>query len=169
MNPYSAIQINTSFHLQIRPYDLLDCPASNLVRASLVPLGQTPQNSADLTSDSYRLSIEVNENDVEIKADTNDGKNASDIVCILEVPVKASLRVTANESVDIQSTYGDELEVCGRGDISTKNIQAVSLALKSLEGCITCNGNTLARNIDLKVYGDQVSLSILSGSLSIFV
>lgn len=167
VDPNSNIKIISNYHLNIKPYDLLDCPNGNLLRISVQTLDKVPPStiSSDLEQfiKNFNASIEIDDRNIII--DTKDELNkrstvqklSNDLICVIEVPVKSNLKVTAHRDVHVQNLYSDDILITtSDGNITTKNIHSVNLNLIAENGNVRCEGNTLAHKMDVRAFGDKV-------------
>lgn len=167
VHPFSNIKITSNFHLNIKPYDLLDCPDGNLLRISL----QSKQQSLESTSKQQisdfiaKFDATVQIHDHSIVIDTIDNLTthinvdelANAVYCLIEVPVKSNLKVSGQRDVNIENMYSDEVNVIAHdGDVTTKNIHVVALNLTTQNGHIRCDGTTLAHKIEARSNGQKV-------------
>nr|XP_019528229.2 uncharacterized protein LOC109400204 [Aedes albopictus] len=163
VDPYSKIKIRCNCALKILPYDLLDCPDSNLLKASL--------NSAN----DHNLSVNIDGNEVSI---TDSNAPSSPVSCILEVPVKADLEVVNNGSTAVSDLYSDEIRIESGGNVETRNLRCTLVDLRSSDGNISCAGTTLAQiikvvttgtgNVTLdKLQGGEVEVETNAGDISV--
>lgn len=158
--PYSNILITTKYNLSIRPFDLLDCQDSNLLRFTL-------ENASNFGKPDIENALQsaISIDDKNVYIDTNNclldnGTNVNEISYLIEVPVRACLHIKAENKVTLENLYGDEICVrtSGEGaDIKTKNLQAVKLNFETNGGDIFCDGTTLAHQTDIKVQNNNVS------------
>ncbi|XP_055608850.1 protein FAM185A-like [Uranotaenia lowii] len=162
VDPYSKIRIKCSCNLRIIPYDLLDCPDANRLRATL-------------SSDTSELKVVVAGQDVTIE---NDGDTKSSPDCLLEIPIKADLDITNRGSTEIKDLYSDEVRLRSDGKIVTKNLRSTIVDLESTNGDISCGGTTLAQIIRVstngtgnilldKLQGGDLEAESNSGSISV--
>lgn len=168
IDPRAFIKINSIWNLRIRPYDLLDCQDGNLIRASLQPIDtSTTLDTLDVDVNAIKLDIEGKPNRITIQAGLSEGEVASSsaldkVICVLDVPVKSNLTIRSEQGVDVQNLGGALVDIECNGSIRTKNMQqAHALRLESKAGNIDCEGNTLTDQIQLKVYGGNVSSPII--------
>lgn len=167
VDPYSNIKITSSYHLNVRPYDLYDCPDANLLRISLQPLENDSKTKVSPELEqfikNFNASIKIDEQNIII--DTKDELNkqstvhklSNNIVCLIEVPVKANLKVCGHRDVSIENLYSDDILVTtSDGNINTKNIHSANLSLTAEHGNIVCKGSTLAQKMDVRTHGDKV-------------
>uniref|UniRef100_A0A182NCE4 Adhesin domain-containing protein n=1 Tax=Anopheles dirus TaxID=7168 RepID=A0A182NCE4_9DIPT len=163
IDPYAKIHINCSYNLKIVPYDLLDCPDSNILKATV---------KQDTDVDSF--AVQISDKTVTI---TND-PSAGGAECILEIPIKADLRIHNQGNTSLADLYSDEIEIVGSGNIETKSLRSTSIKLCSTAGNIACRGITLAQsvvattsgggNIFLdKLQGGSISASTEAGNISV--
>lgn len=161
--PYSNVKIVSNFHLKIKPYDVLDSAGANTLRVSLQP--STAEISSKISNliDNFNASIEIDDQNVVIDTKEGVGKQLNELelnnslVCVIELPPKANLKVVSERDVGIENMYSDEMNVVTGGHISTKNIQSINLSLTSEDGDIRCSGSTLAHKFDVRTNGDRVS------------
>ncbi|KFB37410.1 AGAP002003-PA-like protein [Anopheles sinensis] len=132
VNPYAKIHVDCAYSLKIVPYDLLDCPDSNILRASV--------KQDDGSND---IKVHVSDNLVTITGDPK----STDTECLLEVPIKADLNIRNHGTTSIIDLYSDEIEVNGTGNIETKSLRSTNIKLCSTAGNIACRGITLAENV----------------------
>lgn len=163
--PYSNIKINSNYHLNIKPCDPIDYPEGNLVLISL-----QAKQAADVLSEPVKKFMEkfdakVQIDDQNVLIDTVDDLGtqvkadelANSVVCVIEVPVKANIKVTSKRDVSIQGLSNDDINVIAKdGDLTTKNIQSTNLSLITRNGNINCEGTTLAQKADIRSHGDKV-------------
>ncbi|XP_035897251.1 uncharacterized protein LOC118505498 [Anopheles stephensi] len=163
VHPYSKIRINCAYNLKIVPYDLLDCPDSNILKAT-VKQG----------SNTDGLAVKISDKTVTITGDPTAGGTE----CVLEVPIKADLHIHNNGTTSIANLYSDEIEVVGTGDIETQSLRSTNITLNSTAGSIACRGITLAENVSAtttgkgnifldKLQGGSVSASTETGNISV--
>lgn len=135
VDPYSKIKILSTHNLKIIPYDLLDCPSSNILRIK------------------YANNELIDDQDVQIKIlndqiDIISSSSRSEIV--LEIPVKANLSVETKGDISLKNVHSDFIDLIADGDILTKNLKSAEISLNSKNGGnINCNGLTLAQNINI--------------------
>lgn len=163
--PFSNIKITSNFHLNIKPYDIIECPDGNLLRISLQKKNQNRPPSKRITELIANFNADVQIDDQNIVIDTIGNSRAQviadeladEIACLVEVPIKANLTVSSRRDISIQSMYSDDINVTSKdGDITTKNIHSVSLSLITENGSINCEGTTLARKMDIRSNGEKV-------------
>lgn len=167
VDPYSNIKITSSYHLNVKPYDVHECPDGNILRISLQPLENESKTkvSAELEQfiKNFNASIKIDEQNIII--DTKDEFNkqstvqklSNNIICLVEVPVKANLKVCGHRDVFIENLYSDDILVTtSDGNINTKNIHSANLSLTAEHGNIVCKGSTLAQKMDVRTHGDKV-------------
>uniref|UniRef100_A0A182M9K0 DUF4097 domain-containing protein n=1 Tax=Anopheles culicifacies TaxID=139723 RepID=A0A182M9K0_9DIPT len=163
VNPYAKIHIDCAYDLKIIPYDLLDCPDSNILKA-------TVKQGSNVDS----LAIKISDETVTITGDPNTGGTE----CTLEVPIKADLQIRNNGTTSIANLYSDEIEVVGTGDIETRSLRSTNITLNSTAGNVACQGITLAQNVTVtttgngniildKMQGGTVSASTEKGNISV--
>ncbi|EAT42410.1 AAEL006059-PA [Aedes aegypti] len=149
VDPYSKIKIRCNCALKIVPYDLLDCPDSNLLKASV--------NSEK----DHNLNVEISGNEVSI---SDSSAPSSPVSCILEIPIKADLEVLNNGSTAVFDLYSDEIRIESGGNVDTKNLRCTLIDLRSADGNISCAGTTLAQIIKVVTSGTgNVALEKLQG------
>uniref|UniRef100_A0A182Q8W9 DUF4097 domain-containing protein n=1 Tax=Anopheles farauti TaxID=69004 RepID=A0A182Q8W9_9DIPT len=163
IDPYAKIHINCAYNLKIVPYDLLDCPDSNILKA-------TVKQGSGVDG----LAVKISNKTVTITSDPN----AGGAECVLEIPIKADLRIHNQGNTSLADLYSDEIEIVGSGDIDTKSLRSTNIKLCSTAGNIACRGITLAEsvvattsgrgNIFLdKLQGGSVSASTDAGNISV--
>ncbi|XP_049288341.1 uncharacterized protein LOC125766424 [Anopheles funestus] len=163
VNPYAKIRINCAYDLKIVPYDLLDCPDSNILKATV---------KHDSNVDNF--AVEISDKIVTITSDPNTGGTE----CILEVPIKADLQIHNNGTTSIANLYSDDIEIVGTGDIETRSLRSTNITLNSATGNIACKGITLAENVTVtasgkgnifldKLQGGTVSATTEMGNISV--
>lgn len=166
VNPFSNIKITSNYHLNVKPYDLLDCPDGNLLRISLKPKESVEPNKPKVTEFIASFNADVQINDQNITVDTVDNLHSqvnadelvNSVVCLIEVPVKANLKVSGQRDINIQNLYSDEINIATNdGDITTKNLHTKNLSLTAQHGNIRCEGSTLAHKMDVRSYGEKVN------------
>lgn len=165
VNTYPKIKISSNFHLNVKPFDLHDCPDSNLLRISLTPKESNQPISVKITKllDNFNATVQVNDENISIDTrdslgnDVNGDQFSNDVVCLIEVPVKADLNVSSKKDVSIQNMYSDEINVTSdNGNIVTKNVQSVKVNLTAHNGDIRCEGCTLAHQMEVRSFGEKV-------------
>lgn len=158
------IKIRSNYHLNIKPYDVLECQDGNRLRISL-ELKDVNKKSPKLASFLENFDANVQMFGQNILIDTVDDLgtqvNADElvnaVVCLIEVPVKSNLKVASNRDVRIENMYSDDINVITNdGDLTTKNIQSVNLNLVAQNGNIHCEGTTLSKNINIRSHGEKV-------------
>lgn len=163
--PFSNIKITSNYHLNIKPYDLLDCPDGNLLRISLQPKNPSDGISTKVTSflASFDATVKIDDQNVvidtmdDLGTQVNADELANAVVCVIEVPVKANLKVSGKRDICINNMYSDDINVITNdGDLTTKNIHAINLNLATQNGNIRCEGTTLAQKIDIRSHGKKV-------------
>jgi hypothetical protein len=145
VNPNVRIVIDSKHNLIIKPFDLLDCPDGNLLRASVSSTGAA-RNILDIKH--------LNENIVEIKSNSSDEDD--NVVYHLEVPVKADLNIRSLGNVDVSNMFNEMISIESAKDIRTQNLNSSSILLKS-DGNIECAGITLGQTIEIATKSDGVS------------
>ncbi|XP_321056.6 uncharacterized protein LOC1281118 [Anopheles gambiae] len=163
VDPYTKIHINCAYELKIVPYDLLDCPDSNLLKA-------TVKQGSNVDS----LAVKITDKTVTITSDPS----AGGCECILEVPIKADLQIRNDGSTTIANLYSDEIDIVGTGNIETRSLRSTNIQLCSTAGNIACQGITLAENVTAttvgkgnifldKLQGGSVSATTEAGNISV--
>uniref|UniRef100_A0A182K653 Adhesin domain-containing protein n=1 Tax=Anopheles christyi TaxID=43041 RepID=A0A182K653_9DIPT len=163
VHPYTKIHINCAYNLKIVPYDLLGCPDSNILKATVKQGGNVDS-----------LAVKITDKIVTITSDPNAGGSE----CILEVPIKADLQIRNDGSTSIANLYSDEIEVVGTGNIETRSLRSTNINLCSTAGNIACQGITLAENVTAttsgkgnifldKLQGGSVNAITEAGSISV--
>lgn len=168
--PFSNIKITSNYHLNIKPYDLLDCPDGNLLRVSLKPKQLAESSISAKIREflaNFDATIQIDDQNIVIDTVDNLGKQinadelANAVVCLIEVPVKANLKVSSARDVIIQNMYSDEVNVITNdGDVTTKNLHAVSINLMAQNGHIRCEGSTLGQKIEIRSHGNKVCIIV---------
>lgn len=115
--PFSNIEITCNYNLNIKPYDVLECPNGNLLRVSLETKSNNKLASkkfAKILSNLDAIVQIADENIVintvdalDIEVDTDELTNAFE--CLIEVPIKSNLKVTGERDVNIQNMYSDDI------------------------------------------------------------
>lgn len=165
--PFSNIKITSNYHLNIKPYDLLDCPDGNLLRITLQPksqsVGSTPTKQITDFIDKFDATIQIDDHNIVIDTVDNLGTQvnadelANAVYCLIEVPVKSNLKVCSKRDVCVQDMYSDELNVIAHdGDVQTKNVHTGVLSLTTQNGDIRCDGTTLAHKVEARSHGQKV-------------
>lgn len=162
VHPFSHINVNLKgvSQLRILPYDLLDCPDANILRATV-------------TSDAVEsgVAIQVQDNDVNV---TNEGSEATEI--LLEIPVKADLTVESDGALEVSDLHSDQLAVKTAKGIKTKNLRSENIQLHS-GGNVECRGLTLGYRVQIKaensgnislekIQGEELQVDSDSGTIS---
>lgn len=162
VEPYSKIRVRCNCNLNIVPYDLIDCPDSNLLK-------YTADNIA------AGVNIDVNGSEVCI-VDNNDPSSTTN--CTLEIPVKADLDIVNSGNTSISNLYSDDIRIEAEGNIETKSLRSTSIELSSTNGNISCGGITLAQIISVittgkgdilldKLQGDEVKAESNHGNICV--
>lgn len=163
--PFSNIKITSNYHLDIKPYDILACPDGNLLRISLQPKNPNEAISTKVTSflGSFDAAVKIDDQNVvidtvdDLGTQVNADELANAVVCLIEVPVKANLKVFGKRDICINNMYSDDINaITNDGDLTTKNIHAINLSLATQNGNIRCEGTTLAQKIDVRSHGKKV-------------
>lgn len=134
VDPYSKIKILSSHNLKIIPYDLINCPNSNILRI---------KNANNELFDDRDVEIKITDD----KIDINSYSSKTEIV--IEVPVKAFLSVETKGNINLKNVHSDFIDLIAGGDIFTKDLRSIEITLNSKNGNIYCNGLTLAQNINI--------------------
>lgn len=164
--PFPNIKITSNYHLNIKPYDVLDCPDGNLLRISLQPKEITNEkitSKVTMVLANFDAAVQIDDQSIVIDTIDNLGTQvnadelANAVECLIEVPIKSNLKVTSKRDVSIQNMYSDDINVTTNdGDVKTKNIHSVSLNLSAQNGHIQCDGTTLAKKMDVRSHGQKV-------------
>lgn len=169
--PFSNIKITSNYNLNIKPYDVLDCPDGNLLRITLQQKELSGTVSAKLTKflSSFDASVQIDEQNIvidtvdDLGVQVNADELGNSVICSIEVPVKSNLKVTSKRNVNIQNMYSDDINVTTNdGDVITKNIHSVNLSLSADNGNIRCEGTTLAKKMEVRSHGTKVCFKMLS-------
>lgn len=135
VDPYSKIKIFSKHNLKIIPYDLLNCPNSNILRIKY---------ANNELIDDQDVKIKISNDEIDIISYSS----KSEIV--LEVPVKSNLSVETKGNINLKNVHSDFIDLIADGDILTKNLKSIEITLNSNNGGnIHCNGLTLAQNIKI--------------------
>lgn len=140
VEPFSSIRISSSIPVTIQPYDLVECPSSNIFRATLVGRHIEKQKNAQMLIEIDGKNINVVN---KFKGDTESP------ICVLSVPVKSDLKIEAEDSVEISEMYSDYINVEAVKNILTSNLRCTTIDLGSENGKIQCNGLILAHKINI--------------------
>jgi hypothetical protein len=173
VDPDSKINVKCNYDLEIKPYDLLDCPSSTCLRATVFDkndLEMVPYDTTDKPDpEILRVRLESLKDRTEVTDDlkisvhgntvTVSGGLTGDLKCILEVPVKSDLTVENKSHTSIEEMYTDYLDVVSDGDIRLKSVRSVKMDLKSTAGHITTNGLILAQDIKAATEDDGASIN----------
>lgn len=163
--PYANIKITSNYHLNIKPYDLLDCPDGNLLRISLQQKnsGATPTQKITEFIANFDANVQIDDQNITIDTVDDLGTQvtadelANSVACLIEVPVKANLKIFSKRDISVQNMYSDDISVTSKdGDVTTKSIQSVNLSLTTENGNIRCDGTTLAHKMDVRCHGEKV-------------
>lgn len=165
VSSYANIKIASDYHLTIRPYDVVECPDSNLLRITLQPRDATAQASPKVagTIANFKPTVQIDEQNIVV--DTRDtagqhlttGELNSLVYCLVEVPVQANLKVQSQRDVQVERMHSDDITVTTNdGNIATNGVHAANLSLVAQNGSIHCGGSTISQNMDLRTYGDKV-------------
>ncbi|XP_055917145.1 uncharacterized protein LOC129949609 [Eupeodes corollae] len=170
VDSYSKIKINSQISVKIRPYNVHECQDSNLLRATI-------RGAADSKSDDAQLDVKIHDKDVEITSKTSSTrKDAEQLVCLLEVPIRADILIDTDSEVSIADMYCEELNVTSSKDINTKNVRSTTIDLLSKNGNIQCNGLLLGQKINIKtnengsifldkLQGDSINCQTTDGNI----
>lgn len=165
--PFSNIKITSNYILNIKPYDILDCPDGNLLRISLrhkqTEIEASISEKVTKLLSNFDATVQIDDQNIVIDTvdDLSTHVHADDlgnaVECFIEIPVKSNLKVTGKRDVSIQSMYSDDIVVSTLdGNVITKNIHSVNLSLTAENGNIQCEGITLAHKMDVRSYGSKV-------------
>ncbi|XP_055838639.1 uncharacterized protein LOC129906763 [Episyrphus balteatus] len=170
VDPYSKIKINSQINVKIRPYNVLECQDSNLLRATI-------RSAVDGKPSKAQLDVKIKNKNVEITSKTTStGKEAEELVCLLEVPIRADLLIDTESEVSIADMYCEELNVISNKNIDTKNVRSTTVDLFSKNGNINCNGLLLGQKINIKtntngsifldkLQGDSINCHTIDGNI----
>ncbi|XP_058448490.1 uncharacterized protein LOC131428515 [Malaya genurostris] len=161
VDPYCKIRIKCNYNLNIVPYDLLECPDSNMLKMII-------------NNNILEPSIDCTGNQVEI-IDNSSGSPES---CVLEIPIKADLEIDNLGDTTLSDLYSDQIRVRSVGNITTKNLRSSLIHLQSNRGNISCKGTTLAQSTQIsacgkgnillnKLQGDEVNAETELGDISV--
>lgn len=152
VNPYSNVTVSTNYDLIVKPYDVLECQDSNLLRVSF-----HSKNNEKIDVPDFSPSIDINNENVDINTGNKSVNAQNNFSCLIEVPVKSNLKIVCGKNVAIEQLHGEEIFITSKnGNIQTKNIQSVNLNLLAENGNVRCDGTTLAHKVDVQVFGDKV-------------
>lgn len=166
--PFPNIKITSNYHLNIKPYDVLECPDGNLLRISLQPKANATTNTPTTSKvtkflANFDAAVQIDEQNIVIETvddlgtQVNADELANAVECLIEVPIKSNLKVASKRDVNIQNMYSDDINVMTNdGDVNTKNIHSVCLSLVAQNGNIQCDGTTLAKKMDVRCHGQKV-------------
>lgn len=146
VDPFCLINIKTSSPLEIRPYDLLDCPNANVIR-------YTTSNGCHNALDVLVHERTNNEDQQVVNIDDNLTSKAR---ILLEVPVKADLNVESCEDVHLANFHSDNITVTSLKDIVAKNLKSRHIRFHSNAGRVECQDTTLAYNLEVRTDQDGV-------------
>lgn len=167
--PFSNIKITSNYHLNIKPYDVLECPDGNLLRISLQPkeINQTLTPKVKKFLADFDATVQIDDQNIvidtvdDLGTQVNADELANAVECLIEVPIKSNLKVASKRDINIQSMYSDDINVTTNdGDIKTKSIHSVSLSLVAQNGNIQCDGTTLAKKMDVRSHGQKVNIHL---------
>lgn len=144
------IKILSDMQLIVKPYDVVTCPDSNLLRISLHPLDCVFKGS-EITED-FETAVKIKGQNVVIDTLHFRNDECDSVKCLVEVPVRANLDIIAEEDVEINDMHSDVINVHAASHIQTKDLASTKLILTSRSGSIICNGITLAKEMDLRNY-----------------
>lgn len=171
--PFPNIKITSNYHLNIKPYDVHDCPDGNLLRISLQSKDPAISSKFETFLTNFDATIQIDDRNIVIDTVDNLGTQANAdelanaVICLVEVPVKSNLKVTSKRDIKIQSMYSDDINVMTNdGDVTIKNCQSINLSLVAQNGNIQCDGTTLAQKMDIRSHGKKVLIEI--GSVFLF-
>lgn len=162
---FANIKITSNYHLNIKPYDVLDCPDGNLLRISLQHKdpNASPSQQIDEFIANFDATVKIDDQNVSIDTVDDLGTQiiadelANSVACLIEVPIKANLKVASTRDISVQKMYSDDISVTSKdGDISTKSIHSINLSLITENGNIRCDGTTLAHKMDVRSHGEKV-------------
>lgn len=144
VDPLSKIKICSSDNLKIIPYDLLECPNSNILRIKYANNEQFDEKNFEIKIENQKIDIISISDNTEI---------------VIEVPVKSLLEVETIGNIDLKDVHSDFIDLVAGGDIFTKNLRSIEITLNSKNGNINCNGLTLAQNINITTSRNGVCVS----------
>lgn len=142
VDPFSSIRISSNIPIIVKPYDLVECPNSNFFRATLHGNGQDLEKQK-----SAQMLVEIDGKNINV-VNKFQGYGESP-TCTLSIPVKADLKIEAEDSVNISEMYSDYIKIEAEKDIQTTNLRCTTLDLGTENGKIQCNGLILASRIDV--------------------
>lgn len=169
MYPFPNIKITSNYHLNIKPYDVLDCPDGNLLRISLQPkaINQTLTPKVKKFLADFDATVQIDDQNIvidtvdDLGTQVNADELANAVECLIEVPIKSNLKVASKRDINIQNMYSDDINVITNdGDVKTKNIHSVSLSLVAQNGNVQCDGTTLAKTMDVRSHGQKVNIQL---------
>ncbi|XP_055543748.1 uncharacterized protein LOC129729262 [Wyeomyia smithii] len=148
VDSYSRIKVKCNYNLKIVPYDLLDCPDSNLLKIIVPNTDREPE-------------VKISGKDVSI-VDSGDAP----VSCFLQIPIKADLAVENLGNTTISELYSDTVYVQSGGNIDTKNLRCTGINVRSNGGDISCRGTTLAQTVSVLTGGEgKILLEKLQGDV----
>ncbi|XP_031632824.1 protein FAM185A [Contarinia nasturtii] len=161
--PFPNIKITSNYHLNIKPYDVLDCPDGNRLRISLKSkdISKISSKVAGFLA-SFDATVKIDEHNIvidtvdDLGTQVNADELANAVVCLIEVPIKSNLKVASKRDVNIENMYSDDINVITNdGDVTTKNIHSIHLNLIAQNGNIQCEGTTVSQKTDIRSYGKK--------------
>lgn len=170
VDSYSKIKINSQISVKIKPYNVHECQDANLLRATLRGSTETKQSAA-------QLDVKINGKNVEITSKkSSTDKEGEQVVCLLEVPIRADLLINTDSEVSISDMYCEELNVVSSKDINTKNVRSTTVDLLSKNGNIQCQGLLLGQKMNIKtnskgsifldkLQGDSINCQTIDGNI----
>lgn len=155
VDPYSNVRIRSDLPVNVIPFDVIDCQDGNLLRFSWRPIAQATKDVLKKI-EQLEAKIEIDDKTVSINTVIRDTLLYGSVECFVEVPIRSNLRVLSNFNVSIRNLYSENISADSSGEITTNNLQAIDLDLRSSGGDVICRGMTLANYLNLRTYGDNV-------------
>lgn len=158
VDPFSKIHVSSKMNLKIQPYDLLDCPDGNLLRASVIK----NSNLKNHYISSKNFDIQVKDNNIKIQTNINNNDINENYTCILEVPVRSDLNINTNNNIEVKEMHSDSINlISSNGNIETRNLRSTLISLHSKNGNINCKGLLLGQKTSIKTEKSGVRYSYI--------
>lgn len=145
VDPFCKIRVKTSCPLVLRPFNLLDNPANNHIKATLT------KNQTELD-----IKLEDGEDQQVVTISEKLTKFMGQDEILLEVPVQVDVDIEGSETVSLSGIESDSIVVYGMKGIQTKNIKGQDIELTSGAG-VQCQGTLLAKKLTIRAEQDGVS------------
>lgn len=157
VDPFSSIKISSKYHVNIKPYNIHECPDGNLLRISFRSFIKDENVKLVNEVEEFAAAIDVDGANVSVDINSLSTAHLDAVECLIEVPVAANLNVHGQRNVSVENSLCDVIDVSSAdGNIRTKSVRSKSLDLNAQNGNIECIGMTLAQEINIRTNGNKV-------------